>query len=127
MAQFIFSNEKFLQKLADLNQQRIQISQNLFSRLGIMQTTNRIITMIVVSKDSWEGHHALFLLHEECEKIFKKRVDLTRIRPIVLRDIEAVTKSPHLERARFIIILNEDLLGAEHYPELETILPFIEE
>ncbi len=127
MAHFIFSNNEFLAKLAELNKQRIRTSQDLYTRLGVKPVSNEIITMIVVSQNQWEGHHALLLLHEECEKIYKKRVDLTRIRSVVFKDIEAVGKSPHLERARFIIILDEDLLGAENYPELEEILPFIEE
>ena len=127
MAHFIFSNNQFLEKLTELDRQRTKITQELFTRLGVTPAANEVITMIVVSKNAWEGYNALFLLHEECEKIYKKRIDLTKVRSIVLKDIEAVRKSPHLEHARFIIILDENLLGAEHYPELEEILPFIQE
>ncbi len=118
MANFIFPNNQFLEKLTGLKQ---------LNQLGTKPATHEVVTMIVVSQNWWEGYNAMFLLHEECEKFYGKRIDLTKLRYVVLKDLDAASKSPHLERAQFIIVLNEDLLGVENYPELEGILPFFQE
>ena len=126
MAHFIFSNELFLLKLNELNKESERISRELLIRHGIKQGCTDVVTILMISKNEWEGHTTLLDLQIECEQIYHRRIDLTKIKSVVLRDLEAASKSPHLEQARFIIILDENLLGAENYPELETILPFME-
>ncbi len=126
MSHLIFSNEQFLAKLTELHQMNLEVSINLFKRLGVNPQPTERVTMLVISKDSGAGHNALFTLAIECERAYKKTVDTLRMKSIVLRSLEEASRSPHLERASFILILDENLLGIENYPELEHILPFVE-
>ncbi len=124
MSFFLFSNETYLLRIAELRQEGLQINAELFLRLGVKQKKG-VITMIVIANNEWDGHNVLSDLQIECEKLYHKRIDSAKIRSIVLRDIEQASKSPHLEQASFIIFLDGNLLGAENYPELEKILPFM--
>ena len=102
----------------------VNISKELFKRLGVKSSTDESITMIVVSKDTWVGQIAPLLLHDECEKIYNKRIDLTKMKSFAFKDLDAVGNSPHLEHAQFIVIIDKHELRPNNYPELESILPF---
>ena len=125
MADFIFPSGSYVLDLMKLTEKSEHIKNELFRRLGV-QPSNEVITMIVIAKNHWDGYDVLRNLQIECEQIYHKRIDVTKIKSVVLSSLELASKSPHLERANFIIILDENLLGAENYPELEKILPFME-
>lgn len=50
---------------------------------------------------------------------------MRRIRYVSCGSFEKARHNPNLERASFILMADEDLLGATNYPELEKLLPFI--
>lgn len=124
MASFIFSNERYIEAMlaqqATINAERA----DLYKRLGVRITDSDVVTILVISSDEFLGHDAVFELAMHCQKIYKKEVNLQKVRFIVLRNLEQAKCSPHLERASFIFIPDENLLDANLYPELETILPF---
>lgn len=124
MAHFIFSNEKFLALLDKHVQETRDIGQKLFMRLGVKPALHDIVTILIISADSFAGYDAFFTLGEECEHVYGKKIDPKRIRPIVLRNLEEARISPHLERASFVLFLldKNPILGVENYPELEHIL-----
>lgn len=126
MAVFVFSNGKYLDRLMELHRLNLEIRADLFKRLGVRPQQNGIVTMLVISKDSFAGHDALFTLALACEVVYKKKIDVLKMRVVVLSSVEVASKSPYLERASFIFIPDENLLGVENYPELEEILPFYE-
>lgn len=122
LAHFIFSLEKFYALLEQEAQKTREINKELLTRLGVKPAPKDVVTVLIISKDSFAGHEAFFTLGEECERIYGKKINLERIRLVILRSLDQASKSPHLERASFILILGEDLLGVENYPELEQIL-----
>ncbi|MBP6948499.1 MAG: hypothetical protein KBC41_02375 [Candidatus Pacebacteria bacterium] len=124
MAHYIFSNEKYLTALVTIQKLSIEIQEQLFQRLGIHRKSQDIVTIIVISKDPFDGIDSIFTLAEECQKLYKKEIEINKLRIIALPTIESAMKSPHLERASFILIPEENLLSANIYPELEKILPF---
>jgi hypothetical protein len=126
LAHFIFSNEKYLELIAQLGKEQREVTQELLTRLGVRARNNDIVTIIVVAHESFDGHGALFDLLIEAQEHFGKRIILGRVRHVVVRDVETLSKSPHLERAAFIMVLGEDLPEVEHYPELGRLLPFVE-
>lgn len=131
MAHFIFSHEDYLAKLMECHKLSHDESNNLLSRLGVRQERKETVTMIVISKNDFIGFDVLFDLIMEYEDKYKKNVDPTKLKVVVIPTMEDVSKSPRLERASFILTLEDsrglgDLLGVEHYPELGKILPFKE-
>lgn len=129
MAHLLFSNEVYLSKLTELHQLNRKLCQELMERLGVSPNSDGRVTVIVISKDSFVGFDALFKLVTEYETIHKKSVDSVKLCVIVLPTLKAVSTSPHLERASFILTVEDkdgvgDLLGVENYPELGRILPF---
>lgn len=124
MAQLFFSNERFLVALAEQQQKSRLVTADLLQRLGVGFPTENQVTMLVISKNSFDGFDALFSLAEACEKFYRKEVDVDRMRVVVFLTVKAASRSPHLEKASFIFIPDENLLDVGSYPELEKILPF---
>jgi hypothetical protein len=129
LAHFIFpnnfpNNNEFPENLTAQSQEIANISTELFKRLGVKSSGNKFVTMIVVSSDTWVGQIAPLLLHDECEKIYNRRIDLTKMKSFAFENLDAVNKSPYLEHAQFIVVIDKNLLGVKSYPELENILPF---
>jgi hypothetical protein len=124
VALFIFSNEKYLEYLLQQHQVTKEIGSTLFRRLGVQSKPLKRVTMLVISKDTFNGLDILFDLAIQCEKVYKKKIDLSKMRVVVFSSIDTASKSPLLEQINFIFIPEENLQGVKDYPELEHILPF---
>ena len=120
----IFSNETFFQAILDLGIRANYVYSSLITRLGVCPPDHRVV-VIVIAKNEWDGHVALFDLFDECEILYKKKIDQQRIRYVCCKDLESARLNPNLEFANFILVANEDLCDAASYPELEQILPFL--
>ncbi|HCC05928.1 TPA: hypothetical protein DEP94_01030 [Candidatus Nomurabacteria bacterium] len=120
----ILSNEAFFQAIINLGIRANYLYSSLITRLGVKPPDGRVV-VIVVSQNEWDGHIALFELFEECEALYKKQIDQYRIRYVCCKDLESVRLNPNLEKASFILVVNEDLRDAASYPELKQILPFL--
>jgi hypothetical protein len=121
---FIFSNEAFLQKLEELSSSSRKEGEQFLKKLGVNLQKNNLVTLMVISRDSFSGFDILFELALMCEKEYGKTIDTQRMRVVVFKDILSASKSPHLERTNFILIPEENLFGVKDYPELKEILPF---
>ncbi len=117
------SGPAFLKALADLGQRVNAECQGLFRRLGVKPSEGRVV-VIVICEDEWRAHEALFDLFAECETIFRRTIDQHCIRYVSCKTLESAKANPNLELASFILVVDEDLLEAKYYPELEKILPF---
>lgn len=118
------SNQAFLEAILDLGIRTSCSYSSLITRLGVKPFDQKVV-VIVIAKNEWDGHIALFDLFEECETLYKKQIDQRRIRYVCCKDVESARLNPNMEFANFILVANEDLCDAASYPELEHILPFI--
>lgn len=123
---FIFSNEEFLKKIEELATLSRTESSLLLGRLGVAKKQNDSVTILAISKDSFAGFDIVFTLAEDCQTAYQKTVNTDKLRIIVFKDLLSASKSPHLERASFILFADENLLSAKDYPELKNVLPFLE-
>lgn len=119
------SNALFLQALFNLAEKTRTEYENLRARLGVKPPPEKVVVIVIAEKE-FEGHSALFDLFEECEKLYGKgrRVDEQRIRRVTCKSLDQASKSPSLEMASFVLIVDGHLLDAASYPELADILPF---
>lgn len=124
MTHYIFSNEKYLKALMNIQEISDTIKENLFQRLGVSYKKNSVVTLMVISENSFDGFDMMITLAEECEKYYGKEIEISKIKIVVFTSFDAAMKSPHLEHAKFIIMPKENLTRAIYYPELEKILPF---
>ena len=124
MSGIVFSNEKALSILHDTAKASAELSLYLFQKLGVRPPTTKIVIIAISQGDTMYGCDVLMLLVEECEKIYGRKVELSSLKMVSLSSLEAAKRSPYLEMASFILVTDEDLLGASEYPELERILKF---
>jgi len=120
----ILSNEEFFQEILNFGIKTNYIYSSLITRMGVKPPHPKVV-VIVIAKDEWDGHIALFDLFEECETRYKKQIDQRRIRYVCCKDLEKARLNPNLEKANFILMADDDLRDAESYQELEQILPFL--
>jgi hypothetical protein len=123
---FVFSNEAFLKKMEEIRAISHAESSELLHKLGVRKKEEIKVTVIAISQDSFAGFDVALTLAEDCEKAYQKTVDVNKLNVVVFTDLVLASKSPHLERASFILFADENLLSAKDYPELKDILPFLE-
>lgn len=126
MAYFDFSNEKFLSLLMVIQEKNANAYKRLMARLKVAPQVAKPVIMLVVGKNEWEAHEAMFNLIAHYELKLEKWADSGRLRVIGRKLPEDAARHPLIGEIDFVLFADEDLLDPEAYPELETIIPFRE-
>lgn len=120
----IVFKESYLQQLFMEIKKAKEEYLELLEKAGVQQSNNKKIVVICIALNEYAGHTILFDLFEQCEKLYKRKVDQDTIRFVTYKTIEQARCSPLLMQSSFILTASEDILDAEIYPELEKILPW---
>lgn len=121
---FIFPYAEVLKHHILEHQETSSALESLLSRLGLRRREEKRLTFIIISSQTFGGFEVMINLIEKCEAVFGEKINLTKIRFEMFRDIETAKKSPVVEVASFIYFPEYDSREVEDYPELEQILPF---